>query len=326
MSKRFTETEKWRDPWFRKLSPQAKLLFLWLVDNCDKAGVIELDFEAASFDIGQPVKSDHLTELQGRWEQLANGKMRLTKFVAFQYGTLSEKCTPHLRVIEALRSHGLYHSEQNQTTLPATLPDASNSSKLEKKSTTLHTTLPTRVGTTLEEKRGVGQEGNGGEPEKREGCGEGESNGVLDPVFVRDLMATYRRAVDSRLSHLEESTLAEIIRERPRYRAEFDLIISLKQKEPRYFPQSLAKLLSGWQETLDRANSHVPASTSKTASTVFEITKVIEAKTKLADELKRKHASEGPLSTDWSPPEKRTEYLTIRGEIKQLTRQLAGMA
>jgi uncharacterized protein YdaU (DUF1376 family) len=69
-----------------------------------------------------------------------------------------------------------------------------------------------------------------------------------------------------------------------------------------------------------------PPGISPAKTSVFSITKVIEAKTKLADELKRKHASEGPLSTDWSPPEKRTEYLTIRGEIKQLTRQLAGMA
>ena len=84
------------------------------------------------------------------------------------------------------------------------------------------------------------------------------TNGELDPVFVRDLKAAYRRTPDSRMSHMEESTLAEIIRERPRYRTEWDMIITLKQKEPRYFPQSLSKLLIGWQDTLDRASVWVP--------------------------------------------------------------------
>lgn len=235
MSKRFTETDKWRDPWFRKLSAPAKLLFLWLVDNCDKAGVIDLDFEAASFDIGEPVNGHHLSELQSRWDKLGNGKIRLTKFVTFQYGTLSEKCTPHLRVIETLRSHGLK------------LPDD------EEKSTILHTNLPTTLQSRVQDKRG--KEGRGGEPEKEGGTG---GNGELDPVFVKDLLATYRRSAESRLSYSEQSTLAEIIRERPRYRSEWDVIITLKQKEPRYFPQSLSKLLTSWQETLDRANNWVP--------------------------------------------------------------------
>lgn len=146
MSKRFTETDKWRDPWFRKLTTLAKLLFLWLVDNCDKAGVVDLDFEAASFDIGEPINRNHLVELDGRWDKLPNGKIRLTKFVAFQYGKLSEKCTPHIRVIETIRSHGLNYPE------------------FEEKSTTLPPTLPSTLQCRVQEKRGPegnGQEGNG---------------------------------------------------------------------------------------------------------------------------------------------------------------------
>ena len=234
--KRFTETEKWRDPWFRKLSPSAKLLFLWLVDNCDKAGVIDLDFESASFDIGQPIKTDHLIELESRTSKLPNGKIRLTKFISFQYGTLSEKCAPHSRVFEAIRSHGLSYPilENSSNTLSHTLP----------------TTLPARV----EERKGKEEYRKG----KEEEGGTGGNNGDLDPVFIRDLLSTYRRPADSRLTYAEQSTLAEILRERPRYRSEWDIIVTLKQKEPRYFPQSLSKLLMGWQDTLDRASVWVP--------------------------------------------------------------------
>lgn len=144
--KRFTETNKWRDPWFRKLSLNSKALFLWLVDNCDNAGVIELDLHAASFDIGEPVDEHHLAELKGRLQTLANGKLWVIKFIPFQYGaSLSAKCVPHLRVIELLQSHNIQYPNLD----------------------TQATTLPTRVEATLKEKdptgQGIGQEGVKGE-------------------------------------------------------------------------------------------------------------------------------------------------------------------
>lgn len=256
MSKRFTETDKWRDPWFRKLSALAKLLFLWLVDNCDKAGVVDLDLESASFDIGQPVNGGHLSELQSRWNKLSNGKIRVMKFIAFQYGPLSEKCTPHLRVIETLRSHGISYPE-NAIQSP-----------------TLHTTLPATLQSRVQDKRG--KEGKRGEPEKR-GAGEGGTggNGELDAVFVRDLMATYHRAPDSRLTFAEQCSLAEIIRERTDYRLEFDALVTFKQRQPKYFPQSLEKLLTNWQQTLDRAANWTD---EKTNSDHKEIPEVIHIK------------------------------------------------
>ncbi len=52
MPKRFTETDKWKDVWFRKLSPNDKLVFFYLVENCDNAGFIELDTDMAAFVIG----------------------------------------------------------------------------------------------------------------------------------------------------------------------------------------------------------------------------------------------------------------------------------
>lgn len=105
--RRFTETNKWRDPWFRKLSGHAKLLFLWLIDNCDNAGVIDFDIESAAFDIGEAVNSKHLSELQTRITQLANGKLCLSKFIGFQCGPLSPDCRPHAAVIALAQKHGI---------------------------------------------------------------------------------------------------------------------------------------------------------------------------------------------------------------------------
>lgn len=41
--KRFTETEKWRDPWFRTLPAPSKLAFFYILDHCNNAGFHELD-------------------------------------------------------------------------------------------------------------------------------------------------------------------------------------------------------------------------------------------------------------------------------------------
>lgn len=52
MAKRFTETTKWSDKWFRTLPAGSKLVFLYLCDNCDGAGFYEIDFGMMAFQIG----------------------------------------------------------------------------------------------------------------------------------------------------------------------------------------------------------------------------------------------------------------------------------
>lgn len=141
--KRFTDTGKWRDAWVRKLSTQAKMLWIWIVDNCDGAGVFELDLELASFDAGLQFTRQHFDELQSRISPLGNGKFWIPKFIAFQYGpTLSAKCVPHLRVLELLKSHGI------TTTLGGTLGGTLDTTL----DTTLVCTLKTRQDKTRQDK------------------------------------------------------------------------------------------------------------------------------------------------------------------------------
>lgn len=105
--KRFTETTKWDDPWFRKLSPKLKCLWQYICDRCDGAGVIDLDIELASFQIGTKISEDDMRELSGRVEHLACGKWWVVRFVPFQYGKLSAECKAHAPVIASLTAYGL---------------------------------------------------------------------------------------------------------------------------------------------------------------------------------------------------------------------------
>lgn len=105
--KRFTETEKWRDPWFRKLTARQKCLWIYMLDSCDHAGVIDLDWDLAAFQIGGEVKESDLSAFTKQVVKLPSGKFWMPGFVAFQYGRLSRECKPHLPVFAALERHGI---------------------------------------------------------------------------------------------------------------------------------------------------------------------------------------------------------------------------
>lgn len=105
--KRFTETLKWEDVWFRKLKPETKLLWQWLLDKCDNAGVIEIDLELASFQIGYQYPMDTLLEFGDRLVFLECGKHFIPKFISFQYGKISTECKAHNPIFQSLEKHNL---------------------------------------------------------------------------------------------------------------------------------------------------------------------------------------------------------------------------
>lgn len=109
--KRFTETSKWTDPWFRNLPMRLKCLWHYLCDCCDVAGVIDPDFAAMAFHIGGKFTAEDAGAFGGRVEVLPNGKWRVVKFIQFQYGKLLENCKPHAAVFAALSKHGVTLSE-----------------------------------------------------------------------------------------------------------------------------------------------------------------------------------------------------------------------
>lgn len=51
MSYRFTNTEKWQDSWFTSLKQIEMLLFIYLCDNCDIAGFMEVNLKRWSADL-----------------------------------------------------------------------------------------------------------------------------------------------------------------------------------------------------------------------------------------------------------------------------------
>jgi hypothetical protein len=52
MSNRLTDSDKWKDIWFSNLSPHAKLLFIFLCENCNNAGIYEVNKKFMLFYLG----------------------------------------------------------------------------------------------------------------------------------------------------------------------------------------------------------------------------------------------------------------------------------
>lgn len=106
--KRFTDTEKWADQWFRKLSPEMKLFWNFLCDRCDHAGVWNPDIDLASFQIGSPIDIDAALKcMAGRITILSNGRWFIKKFVTFQYGGLNPENSAHKGVLSVFKCNGI---------------------------------------------------------------------------------------------------------------------------------------------------------------------------------------------------------------------------
>lgn len=111
--KRFTDIFKWNQVWFRELSPNGKLLFLFLVDECDAAGVWEIDLKMTQFKTGISIPDiQNLIEeliMTGRLQRILTGdKLWLTKFILFQYPKgLKEDYNPHKPIFESIVKHQL---------------------------------------------------------------------------------------------------------------------------------------------------------------------------------------------------------------------------
>jgi len=107
MSKRFTDTDKWKKPFIRGLQGAYKLLWLYILDDCDHAGIWQVDFEVASIRIGEEINADMAVEIFGDRIEIfhAGAKWFIKDFVVFQYGELTERNRLHVSVIKILKEN-----------------------------------------------------------------------------------------------------------------------------------------------------------------------------------------------------------------------------
>ena len=111
MAKRFVDTEIWNKLWYQELSLKEKVLVRYIFEQCDCAGVWDINFRLASFIIGESVSLEDIETINEKnflFEIFDNDKIFVVDFIKFQYGTLSENCKPHKPIIEKLKKYNLF--------------------------------------------------------------------------------------------------------------------------------------------------------------------------------------------------------------------------
>jgi len=125
MAKRMTDTDKWKKRFVRELSPQHKLLWFYILDDCNHAGIWEVDIEVASIRVGYELVYDMLPkEFLDKVVIFDNGdKWFIPDFIDFQYGELNPNSNVHKSVIQLLERYNLEGYVKGLQTLPNTVQD-----------------------------------------------------------------------------------------------------------------------------------------------------------------------------------------------------------
>lgn len=109
MPKRFTDTDKWKKPFIRGLQAPYKLLWFYILDDCDHAGIWHVDQEIAEIRIGEKLDLAKAIELFGDKVKVFDKgyKWFIPDFIKFQYGELREDNRAHRAVFGSLNKYDL---------------------------------------------------------------------------------------------------------------------------------------------------------------------------------------------------------------------------
>jgi len=102
MAKRFTDSDKWKKPFIRGMEAPYKLLWLYILDDCDHAGIWQVDEDVARIRVGTEIDFNEAIKLFGNHIQLLDygQKWFIPDFIEFQYGTLNPENRVHKSVID----------------------------------------------------------------------------------------------------------------------------------------------------------------------------------------------------------------------------------
>lgn len=109
MAKRFTDSEKWKDEFFQNIGASLQLFYIYVLDNCDCAGVWKINFKHFEFCTGLSLSKKEIEDGLGDRIVFINSEIAfLPKFIKFQYGDLSSiKSKVRTGIIKRLNFHNL---------------------------------------------------------------------------------------------------------------------------------------------------------------------------------------------------------------------------
>lgn len=109
MAKRFTDSEKWKKPFIRNLPLKYKVLWFYILDDCNHAGIWQIDLDVASIRVGESFNVKDCIDVFGdKIKVFDNGEKWFIKdFIDFQYGELKDNNRAHKSVRDLLIKYDL---------------------------------------------------------------------------------------------------------------------------------------------------------------------------------------------------------------------------
>jgi hypothetical protein len=109
MAKRFTDTNKWRKEFIRGLQGAYKLLWLYILDECDHAGIWHVELDVAGLRIGYELDPKETIKALGSHIVVFDGgkKWFIPDFIEFQYGELNPENRAHNSVLVQIEKYKL---------------------------------------------------------------------------------------------------------------------------------------------------------------------------------------------------------------------------
>ena len=121
MAKRFTDTDKWKDEWYTELPNDYKIIWQYLLDTCDNAGIYKRNIKLLNIMCNTNVsETDILNAFKLRVTPISDEKWIINKFCVFQYGPdfLESKNKAVISVVNKLIENNLYQSSTNTLLIP----------------------------------------------------------------------------------------------------------------------------------------------------------------------------------------------------------------
>ena len=107
MAKRFTDTEKWKDDWYLSLSNDYRIVWQWLLDNCNHAGICKPSINLMNMMCNTSIDEKLLIDIMSDRVLKINNIWFIPKFLKFQYGTLNSKKPAVISVVNELKKNNL---------------------------------------------------------------------------------------------------------------------------------------------------------------------------------------------------------------------------
>lgn len=107
MAKRLTDTEKWNDDWYISLNNDYRIIWQWLLDNCNHAGICKRSIRLLNLICNTSVSEEELVQAMDGRVIVVENNWFIPKFLKFQYASLHSNRPVIISVVKELEKNKL---------------------------------------------------------------------------------------------------------------------------------------------------------------------------------------------------------------------------